>query len=107
MDRRNPFRENNPNTLTVHVLNGGIILKRCPACGGYNMDDRESCGLCGSSLVDIESVDDRTEPLPPPIDRFQRCCPGNGGILRLDCLLLSSGQVSHSAAFLWLQITEH
>ena len=30
------------------------------------MDDRESCGLCGSSLLDVEMVDDRADPLPPP-----------------------------------------
>jgi len=71
------------------------------------MDDRESCGLCGSSLVDIESVDDRTEPLPPPSRPIPKMLPGNGGILRLDCWLSSSGQVSHSAVFLSLQITEY
>lgn len=30
------------------------------------MDDRESCGLCGSSLLDVEMVDDRADLLPPP-----------------------------------------
>ena len=30
------------------------------------MDGRESCGLCGPSLLDVEMVDDRADLLPPP-----------------------------------------
>ena len=32
----------------------------------YNLDDGESCGLCGSSLLDVETIDDRADLLPPP-----------------------------------------
>ena len=44
-------------------------MRRCPECGGYNVDDTESCGLCGSSLLDVEMVDDRAADLLPPPNR--------------------------------------
>ena len=66
-------------------------MKRCPACSGYNMDDRESCGLCGSSLVDIESVDDRTEPLPPPSRPIPKMLPGERRNIEAGLLALVIG----------------
>ena len=55
------------------------------------MDERDSCGLCGSSLASVESVDDRADPLPPPSRPIPKTLPGERSNIEAGLLALSIG----------------
>lgn len=55
------------------------------------MDERESCGLCGSSLASVERVDDRADPLPPPTRPIPKILPGERSNIEALLLALTIG----------------